>query len=291
MHGTLAPLTVLVIFCAAPVTALADWTLGAAASVSHDDNVGNAQNYDDKVSDYAATANISLFQLIPLGDFSLSVGGDLAGEAYDRLTGLNNASIDASVSLKKKWGLGAFAPWARAQLSLGRADYQDVYRDATIARASLELGKRLDERLNLTVKYFFERRAATAGEELLPGLSSDVFSQNGHNFLANAEYALSERISLNLGTLLRHGDVVSTTLSPGYGIYESSSAVADDPTFGPNAYAYKLTGTTYGVRLGAEFSVTVHSSIGLGFQRLETHAQGGNNYSNSMPEVTWNYRL
>jgi hypothetical protein len=31
--------------------------------------------------------------------------------------------------------------------------------------------------------------------------------------------------------------------------------------------------------------------IGCGFQRLETHAQGGNNYSDSLSELTWIYRF
>ena len=108
---------------------------------------------------------------------------------------------------------------------------------------------------------------------------------------ANAEYSLSERFSISLGSLLRHGDVVSTTQTAEYYFYAISKAVAPDPTFGPGAYAYRINGTTYGARLGAAYSLTAHSLIGCGFQRLETHAQGGNNYTDSMPQLTWNYRF
>jgi hypothetical protein len=230
--------------------------------------------------------------LIPLGwGFGVAVGGDLAGEAFDRLDGLNNASLSGALSLKKKWGLGAFAPWARAQLSLGREAYQDGYRDATLYRASLELGQRVDERWNLWVQYLFERRDASPAPAAVPGRSSDAFSQDGNNLAATVEYSVSERISLTAGLLWRHGDVISTSLVPWNYLYVAATAIAEDPTFGPDAYAYKLTGTTYGVRLGAEFFVTTHSTIGVGFQHLETQAAGDNNYFKSVPEITWNYRF
>jgi hypothetical protein len=284
----------LLIFCAVSHTARSDWTVATAGALSHADNVSNARNPHDKVSDSSVSATVSLLQLIPIGDsYSLAAGGALSGQIYDTLTGLRNGSIDGLLSLRKKWGLGAFALWTRAGVSVGRSNYEDGYRDATIYTASLELGKRVDERWNLWAKYAYERRAATPGDAEYLGVSSDAFSQRGRSFAANAEYTVSERFSINLGSLLRHGDVVSTTqtAAAGYYLLLSSKAVAPDPTFGPGAYAYRLNGTTYGARLGAEYSLTAHSLIGCGFQRFETHAQGGNNYTESMSELTWNYRF
>jgi hypothetical protein len=277
--------------CAAPNAARADWTLAAAASAEHDDNVGNAQADQDKVADFSVTARLTVLQLVQLGeDYSLAAGGDLAAQIYDRLNGLRNGSLDLLLSLKKKWGLGAFAPWVRAGVSLGRTDYQDGYRDATIYSASLDVGNRIDERWNVWGRYAFERRDAAPVGPAYPGISNDVFSGDGHTFTANVEYSVTERFSVSAGALLRHGDVVSTS-TPAFNIYANSKAIAEDPTFGPNAYAYRLNGTTYSIRVGADFSPTAHSLIGCGFQRSETHAQGGNNYANSMPEITWNYRF
>lgn len=292
-RATRAALPALLVFCAAVHTARSDWVVATAAVLSHDDNVGDARSYGDLVSDFSTSGTVSAFQLIPIGEsYSLTTGGDLSGQLYDALTGLRNASIDGSLSLKKKWGLGAFAPWARAGISVGRTDYEDGYRNATIYRASLELGKRVDERWNFGVKYAFERRAATPGMWQIYGLSGDAFSQTGRNFSANAQYSLSGRVSLSLGSLLRHGDVVSTTLGTGHGYRLTDlKAAAPDPAFGPGAYAYRLEGTTYGVRLGADYSLTDHSLIGWGFQRLETHARGGNNYTNSVPQLTWNHQF
>jgi long-subunit fatty acid transport protein len=222
--------------------------------------------------------------------YSVTVGGDLNGEAFRRLTGLNNASLDGTISLKKKWGLGAFAPWARAGVSVGRSSYDDSYRNAWNYRATLASGRRIDERWNLWAEYAFDRRAASPRMEEVPGLSGDAFSQDSHNVAVNLEYSLNESTFLALGLLGRRGDVVSTTGDSEKTNY-APRALAADPAFGPEAYAYKLTGTTYGFRVGVNYAPTPHSLLGLGFERLNTHADGGNSYTKSVPEITWDYRF
>jgi hypothetical protein len=291
MRPIRASLLALLVFCAASHTARSDWILSASGALNHDNNVGDAAHTASMVADSRADATASLLQQIPLGGgFSLAAGADLSGQIYDHLSGLNNASLDGSVSLKKKWGLGALAFWSRAGMSVGRAEYADGYRDATLYSASLEVGKRLDERWNLWAKYAYERRRAAPAESEIYGVPSDVFSQRELTLKTGVQYALNERISLSLGSLLRHGDVISTT-QPEAGIFANSKAVAPDPTFGPDAYAYRLEGKTFGARLGLEYLLSTHNLIGFGFQRLDTHARGGNNYTNSMPELTWNYQF
>ncbi len=283
----------LLVLCVACHTARSDWVVATAASLSHDDNVGDAHNHSDMVPDSSTSATLSAFDLLPVGrSLSLVAGSELSGQVYDRLDGLRNASIDGLLSLKKKWGIGAFAAWSRAQVSAARSDYEDGYRNVTIYRASLEMGKRLDERWNLAAGYNFERRAAAPGASEIYGVSNDAFSQTGRSFTANAQYALSDRMSLSLGSLLRHGDVISTALTAGhYYPLTDLKAAAPDPAFGPTAYAYRLDGTTYGIKLGANYSLTDHSLIGGAFQRFDTHARGGNNYTNSVPQLTWNYQF
>jgi hypothetical protein len=280
----------LILLGAMPYAARSDWTLGAGAGVRHDDNVGNAQSPSDIVGDSAIDARLSASQLYPLDEgYTVSVGGDLSGEAYRRLTGLNEVSLGSMIALKKKWGLGAFAPWARAGLSLGRSSYRDSYRDSWDYRATLASGRRIDERWNLWVDYAFERRAASAQMEEVPGLSGDAFSQNSHSAAAHVEFSLNENTFLEFGVLGRHGDVVSTGAGSAK-IYDASRALAEDPAFGPEAYAYRLTGTTYGFQLGISYAASAHSVIGCAFKRFDTHAEGGNNYAKSVAEITWNYR-
>jgi hypothetical protein len=280
---------VLALLGAMPYTARSDWTLGAEADVRHDNNVGNAQYDEDIIADTIIGARLSLFQLFPLGEgYSLSAGGDLSGESFHRLTGLNNASIDGALALKKKWGLGAFAPWMRAGVSVARSDFDDNYRNAWIYRATLAAGRRIDQRWNLWAEYAFDRQAAATQEQQEPGISGDAYSQDGNRIAAHVEYSLNETMFLNVALSVRHGDVVSTTLDEDR-IYPAARAIADDPTFGPDAYAYKLTGTTYGFRVGINYSPTPHSLLECGFQRWDTQAVGGNGYTKSIPQISWSY--
>jgi hypothetical protein len=288
--ATLGAFSALLFLGTLPYAARADWTLGADAGVRHDNNVGNAQFSPDIVADTLYVARASVFRLFPLDDgYTVSVGGDLGGESYHRLTGLNNASLGGVIALKKKWGLGALAPWARAAVSVARSSYDDSYRNAWDYRVTLASGRRLNERINVWADYTYENRVATPQMEDVPGVSGDAYSQVSHSLGLHLEYSLLESTSLSLGLLARHGDVVSTS-TPNATVYYASSALADDPAFGPNAYAYKLTGTTYGFRAGLNYSLTAHSLLGCGFARLETHADEGNDYAKSIVEITWDYR-
>ena len=188
------------IFCALAHTARSDWTLATSAALRHDDNVGNARDHASQIADSDAAATASLLQLMAVGTgFSVAAGAAASGEIYDHLSGLNNASLEGVLSLRKKWGLGAFAPWVRAGVSIGRIDYEDGYRNATIYRASLEGGKRIDERWNFWAKYDFESRRATPAQAELYGVSSDAFSQDGRSFHAGLQYALSPRVDFEHG--------------------------------------------------------------------------------------------
>ncbi len=276
---------------ALPYAARSDWSFGFDGSVLRDNNVGNAQFASDKVADTAVDGRLSIFRLIPVNDsYSFTVGGDLSGEVYRNLTGLNNASLDGLFALKKKWGLGAYAPWARIGATIARSSYDDSYRKAWDYRAAVALGRRLDERWNLWAEYAYDSRVAHAMAEEVPGISGDAYSQTAKSLTTNVEYSLTETASVSLGLSARHGDVVSTS-TPNLSVYYASTAIAEDLAFGPDAYAYKLTGTTWGARAGLGFSPTAHSLLGCALGYWETHANGGNQYTKTVAEITWNYRF
>ncbi len=287
--ATLTAFACAVLLAGMPYSAHGDWTFGAGAQVRHDNNVGNGEYYSDIVGDTIIGATLSVFQLFPIGEgYSLTAGADLSGEHYNRIDGLSNASLGAKLALKKKWGLGAFAPWARIGLSVARQDFSDNYRDASIYRETVAAGRRIDERWNLWVEYTNERRSVATQEVQEPGVSGDAFSQSSRSIAANVEYSLRESTYLTFGLLFRHGDVVSSS-SGDYQSYYAARAIADDPAFGPDAYAYRLTGTTFGFKAGMNYSPTAHGLIGFDFQRLETRADGGGDYMKSVLEITGDY--
>ena len=159
-------------------------------------------------------------------------------------------------------------------------------------RATLGIGQRISERWNVWADYAYESRVATPQPEEVPGLSGDAYSQVSQSVAAHVEFSLTESAYLSMGASLRHchGDVVSTT-TPNTAVFYSSRALAEDPTFGPNSYAYKLTGNTLGLRLGVNYAWGAHTLVGCGFDRLNTHADGGNDYTRSIAEITWDYRF
>ncbi len=86
----------LMLLGSAPGLAHADWILGAGAGVRYDDNVGNAQSRADITGDTSLNARLSAFRLFPLdAGYSVSLGGELGGELYDTLTGLNTRTSRA----------------------------------------------------------------------------------------------------------------------------------------------------------------------------------------------------
>jgi len=273
-----------------PVPAFAEWSISAVAQARYDDNVGNAQDYDDKVSDEIFGASLSAYQSLVLTDedYTLSAGGDLSGEWFDHFDGLSNASLTAAVSLKRKWGYGAFAPWSRGTLSLGRAEFDDSYRDYTAYRAAFATGKRVGERFNLWAEYSYEHRSAKAGENVEPGISSNAFTQNAHRIAASLEYTASAKLYLSFGAFARRGDVVSTVQSD-EAISYRARAIEEDPALGDEAYAYRVLGNTYGVRVGVGYALTQHSLIGCAYLRARSYASGAD-YLKSTAEINWSYR-
>jgi hypothetical protein len=272
-----------------PHSAFGDWITTVQAQERYDDNVGDAQSSDDIVSDFIVSADASVSQLFPLGDhYAVTVAGDLGGESYHRLDGLSNGYVGGAVALRRRWGLGAFAPWARLGMQATRSDYRDGYRNGWLTRASLAVGQRFDDRWNIHAEYAWERRTAATQPQEVAGISGDAFSQGSNNLSASVEYTWLENTYLTFGAVGRHGDVVSTTLDH-YDLLSASRAIAPDPAFGSIAYAYKLTATTWGVNAGIRFAPMTHGMLGLEFQRLDAHADGGNYYLKSVLALTWNY--
>jgi hypothetical protein len=150
------------------------------------------------------------------------------------------------------------------------------------------VGQRIDDRWNIHAEYTWERRTAGAQPQEVAGISGDAFSQSSNNLATGVEYTWWENSYLTFGLVGRHGDVVSTTLDH-YDQLSASRAIAADPAFGSIAYAYKLTATTWGVNAGIKFAPISHGMLGLEFQRLDAHADGGNDYIKSVLALTWDY--
>lgn len=278
------------LLCASPAV-LAEWTGNTEVGIRHDSNINNAQLGNDIAGDSVLGAGVSATDFFPFeAGNSLSLSGELKGEAFNIYTGLNNLSLGAALALRKKWALGPYALWTGLSLSSARLDYANNIRNGWRHQAAIRGGKRILERWDVRAEYMVERRTADALPPTRPGISGDVFSQTSRAMTLNAEYTWSDSLFLTFGSLLRHGDVVATTRRS-LKIFSASKAIAADPVFGPNFYAYRMAGTSYGLNVDMNIAVASHSLLHASLARQLTHAEGDNNYAKNVAMLSWHYNF
>ncbi len=278
------------LLCASPV-ALAEWVGNTDAGIRHDSNINNAQLANDIAGVSALSAGVSATGFFPLENGnSVSITGEAKGEAYNHYTGLNNVSLGAALGFRKKWGLGAYAPWTGVSLSSAHLNYANNIRNGWRHQLAFRGGKRVFERWDVRAEYMVERRTANTLPPDQPGISGDVFTQSSRALTLNAGYIWSDSLFFTFGSLLRHGDVVASTSETTKIIY-ASKAIAMDPVFGPHFYAYRMNGATYGLNVDMNFAVTPSSMLSASISRQLTHTEGDNNYAKSVQMVSWNYNF
>lgn len=281
---------VIPLLCISPI-ASAEWDGNTDVGIRHDSNINNAQLANDIAGVSALSADVSATGFFPLENGnSLSITGESRGEAFNHYTGLNNISLGAALAFRKKWALGAYAPWTGLSLSSTHLNFANNIRNGWRNQIAIRGGKRIFERWDVRAEYMVERRTANTLPPDQPGISGDVFSQTSRAMTLNAEYTWSDSLFLTFGSLLRRGDVVASTRETTK-IISSSQAIAMDPVFGPNFYAYRMNGTTYGLNVDMNFAVTSSSMLRASISRQLTHTEGDNNYAKSVQMISWNYNF
>jgi hypothetical protein len=281
-----------VLFGVSPTT-YAEWIGNTDVNIQHDSNINNAELESDVNDATSLSADVSATDFFVLeNDTIFNMTGKLQGESFDHYSGLNNIALGASLSLRKKWALGAYAPWVGASLSVTHLNYANNIRNGWRHQLALRSGKRVTERWNVQAELMAEQRDANPLTPDQPNLSGDVFSQTSQAMTLNAEYILSDSAFLSLGWVLRHGGIAATaTESPK--ILAAANAAAQDPvlSFGPHVYAYRLNGTTHGLNADITFNLNTHSTLRVTMARLLTYANGGINYAKNVRMISWNHNF
>jgi hypothetical protein len=283
----LAALAIPVLLWGPARSAGAEWIAEAEAGPVYESNLSHGQLERDIKSDAALVLSASAGRHIALGDYSgLSVTGDAKVGAYNRYGGLNHLDLGVGLAFRSKVGLGATAPWWRATGTAARLNYQNDVRDGWLYTVGLGAGKRVGEKWDLRGDYRYDKRTADQSTGAVPGLSGGVFDQKGHSVLVNADYAYSESISVSAGYTRRVGDVVATT-QRNFTIFSASMAIAPDPVFGSDTFAYKLRATVHVLFLGVSRALNGRSSLNFGFERQISHGAGNNNYYDNVGRITF----
>lgn len=281
----------IIFFLGASPVALAEWVGNTDAGISYNSNINNAQVHNDIASDSTLSAGISETGFFPLENGnSLSITGETRGEAFNHYTGLNNVSLGAELACRKKWALGAYAPWTGLSLSSTHLEFANNTRNGWRNQIAIRAGKRIFEQWDVRAEYMVERRTAANVTSNPSGISGDVFSQSSQTMTLNAEYTWSDSLFLTFGSLLRHGDVVASTRKNRQ-IFLASKAIAADPVFGPDFYAYRMAGTTYGLNVDMNIAITPSSLLRASMVRQMTYAEGDNDYAKNVAMLSWNYNF
>jgi len=279
---------VLLLCAAAP--ARAEWFYDVRAGGLYDDNLTRAQQAADVRGDGAATlAATAGWFVASTGADGVTLSVDANSEAYGRFRGLNLISIGAGAGYRHKFGLGSAAPWVSVAVGVAHDDYRGDIRDSDRFEAGVEVGGRLSADFDASFGVASDRRRARNDSPVVPGISGKVFDLRGQSAFARAAYDVTERLQVGGRLSVRRGDVESTTRQ-NLDIFLASDAIAADPAFGSDFYAYRLRGTTRTVKLNASWALSDHSSLNFGYAVASTAAYDELNYLNRVGTILLAFR-
>jgi hypothetical protein len=263
----------------APV-ARADTFAGASGGFVYDDNLTRAQRDADIRADTAATVAASGgWFFVPTGQDGVSLSLHAEGQAYARFHGLDTIAAGAGARWRHKFGVGRDVPWIALALDVSHGAWRDDIRDGNRLDAKLEMGKRFGPTFDASLGVTLDRRTADHDRPVVPGISGKVFDLAGHSAFARAAWDVTPDLQVAARADVRRGDVVSTTRI-NLEIFEASDAIAADPAFGPDFFAYRLRGTTKTATLNLSYALGERASLNLTYADARTSAYDGLDYRN-----------
>jgi hypothetical protein len=281
---------VVALLCIA-ANARADTILDVQAGLLFDSNLPRAQLDRDIKSDTALQASLAWGRFVPLANgLTLRATLDAAGELYAHYGALDNVAVGTSLGLRRKFGLGALAPWIGASASAARLEYRSALRDGWRYELGFNAGKRLAAPWTVEAGYRYDHRTADKEVAVVPGISGAVFDLQSHRVELKSEYALTDRIALAAGYDVRRGDIASTTLR-NFNIFTHSDAIALDPAFGAETVGYRIQAVTRAYRLGVGYALGSANSVNFVAERWVSRARAGLDYYNTLVGVSYVHAL
>lgn len=268
----------------------AEWIFDVDAGARYDSNLTAAQQPADVRADAAATFFASGGYFFALtGADGLTLDLTAAADAWSRFYDIDQVAFGGAVSYRHKFGVGYAAPWLSLAFSGSHIDSRSAIRqgDGYLARA--EAGQRFNEALSASIGFVYDRRLAANDLPVVPGISGKVFDLRGKSGFVRGGYAISDTLEVGANFAVRRGDVVSTTRQ-NLDIFLASDAIAADPAFGNDFFAYRLRGTTRTAALSSSWAVSDHSSLNVGYTDERTQASNGLDYRGRVGQLSFAYR-
>jgi hypothetical protein len=268
----------------------AEWLWDVDAGARYESNLTAAQQDADIRADTAATLLASGGYFFALtGADGLTLDLTAAADAWSRFHGVNQVAVGGAVSYKHKFGVGYAVPWLSLAFSGSHIDSRSAIRqgDAFLARA--EAGRRFSDAFDASLGFVYDRRNAANDLPVVPGISGKVFDLRGQSGFVRGGYAVNDSLAIGASFTVRRGGVVSTTRQ-NLAIFLASDAIAADPAFGNDFFAYRLRGTTKTAGLSSSWAVSDHSSLNLAFTDERTRAYEELGYRGWVGLLSFAYR-
>lgn len=267
------------------------WLYDVDAGFTYDSNVNRAYAPADIRADTALALDGTVGWFYALsGRDGLTLAGEATSELHHRFDGIDTLQLGMAATYRHKLGLGYAAPWLAVRIAAADLQYRDDLRDGSRVEARIEMGQRFTPQFDAAFGGMLERRYARHDEPVVPGISGKVFDLRGQSVYARAGYALTDRLLVAATLAARRGEIVASTRRD-LEIFAASNAIAADPAFGPDFFAYRLRGTTDTAKLSASWALDDRSSLNALYADERTDAAGGIYYrSHSMSLLyAWRY--
>lgn len=275
---------------ALPFCALAEPFYGADVRYAYDDNLTLASAPPDRRADSLLTAGGYVGQfLVPARDDALSFSAGVHATGYARYALLDAASLEAAATWRRKLGLGLAAPWLSLRVDASHDDFRDDIRDGNRIEVALVAGARIPERFDVSGGVAHDRRLPRHAAPEVPGISGALYDLVGDSAFVRAGYAGTPSLLVDVGLRARRGDVVATT-PQSLPIFLASSAIAEDPAFGPERYGYRVRGTTMSASIAMSYAVDDRSAVNVEYTHAWTRAAAGLDYRDNFVSASWVFR-
>lgn len=272
--------------------AAADDFANFESRIKHDDNVGNSRvRY--AVADTVVANTLRFGRIIDIGEdpYLLTFNGKINNQTYHRLDGLNQLAVGVGVDLKKKLGLGPYAPIVAANINFERQQFQQEDKNLNVQVLELRASKRVWDELNLSIHASTERRHAADNNSVKPGLSGAVYDGSNRQLSLNADYTCWANSILSLQYSIRRGDLVVSTITNSAAIINVAKAIRPDPAFGSDRDAYKVEGEIKSLGLSFTYPLTARWELQLDRQQHQSTVVNGVKYDRHAYSLAARYQF
>ena len=237
---------------------------------THDNNTSNSIR--SQKPDAARAGEVSLHSLRVINrDWQGNLGANATTTAWRQWDGLDLSTVNVTAGLRRKFGLGPYAPRLDLSFSPGYRFAATAERAAATLNTHLGLSRRLTPALTLNAAADLDRIQADRA----------IFATTSHTFTGGATYDFNETWRATVSARTRYGDLVSWCRNQWPEFVGTTQWL--DGIFGEDWFPYQTLSRSNSVHLSPARAIGRDSTLALSadFTRSAT-PKGKNAYFNEI---------